>query len=257
MNTQTLLIADSNEDFQLALAETLQGRYRVRCCGTGKEALAILRKEHCNILVLDLTLPELDGISLLQAAVEEGIYPMVLAVTPFLNGYVLEAANRLGVGYLMRKPCDVRATAARIADLSHSLHPPHSGQDSRAFVSTLLLSFGICTKHDGYAYLQEAILLMADDPRQAVTKELYPAVAAIYGCKGKLVERSIRSALDAAWKHRDNQVWQQYFPPSAKRPTNTVFITRLAESLRLSRANGLVSGEIPASRLLFGRTIPE
>lgn len=255
MNTQRLLIADSNEDFQLTLAEALQGRYQVRCCTNGKEALAILRKEHFDILVLDLMLPELDGISLLQAAVEEGIYPMVLATTPFTSSYVLDAVNRLGVGYLMCKPCDVQATAARIADLNYSLHPPVP--DSRTFVSTRLLHLGICTKHDGFAYLQESILLMADNPGQAVTKELYPAVAAIYGCKGKLVERSIRNALDAAWKHRDNQIWQRYFPPSAKRPTNAVFITRLAESLRLSRANGLVSEETPAPQNPVRRRISE
>lgn len=247
MDTQTLLVADSNEDFQLALAEILQGHYQIRCCGTGKEALAILRKEHCDILVLDLTLPELDGISLLQAAAREGIHPMVLAVTPFINSYVLEAVNRLGIAYLMRKPCDVQATADRISDLRRSPSPPVSGQDSRAYVTSLLLSFGICTKHDGYAYLQDAILQMADDPGQAVTKILYPSVGAVYGRKGKVVERSIRTALNAAWKHRDIQVWQQYFPPGISRPTNTVFITRLAESLRLARAKGLVCEDAPPS----------
>lgn len=255
MNTQTLLIADSNEDFQLTLAEALQGHYRVLCCTNGKEALAILRKEHCDILVLDLTLPELDGITLLQAAVEAGIHPMVLATTPFTSSYVLDAVNRLGVGYLMRKPCDVQATAARVADLNDSLHPPVP--DSRTFVATQLLHFGICTKHDGYDYLREAILLMANDPRQAVTKELYPAVGAIYGRKGELVERSIRSALAAAWKQRDIQVWQRCFPSSTRCPTNTVFITRLAENLRLSWANGLVSREVPTPRPLHRRKISE
>lgn len=240
MDRQKLLIADSNEAFRMALAEVLRGRYHVRCCQSGKEALTILRNEKCDILVLELMLPELDGISLLQAAAEEGIYPMVLAATRFINDYVLEAAKRLGVGYLMQKPCDVHATAARIADLSRRLQPPVRKKDPRTFVSTQLLSLGISTKHDGYAYLQDAVLLMADDPRQSVTKVLYPAVAAVYGCNGKLVERSIRSALDSAWKHRDNKLWQQYFPFNDKRPTNTMFITRLAENLRLARENGLI-----------------
>lgn len=246
MDTQTLLIADSNEDFRLALAEALQGLYHVRCCQSGKEALTILRKERCDILVLDLMLSELDGISLLQAAVEEGINPMVLAATCYINDYILEAANRLGVGYLMRKPCDVQATTARVADLSRRLHAPVRRQDARAFVCAMLLSLGISTKHDGYLYLQEAILRMADAPEQSITKELYPAVAAVCACNGKLVERSIRSALDVAWKRRESGVWQQYFPSSPKRPTNAEFISRLAESLRLSRKNGLVSGDASA-----------
>lgn len=233
MNTQTLLIADSNGDFRSALREVLQNRYTIRCCETGKEALSILRSEHCRILILDLMLPELDGISLLQAAAQEGISPMTLALSPFLNDYILEMADRLGIKYLIRKPCDVRAIAARAADLSEGLHLQ---PNRRAYLSALLIRFGICVKHDGYTYLLEAILRMADNPQQGVTKELYPAVAAACGSSGKLVERSIRSALDAAWKQREDfPLWRQYFPPSAKRPTNTVFITRLAEILRLSQ----------------------
>jgi len=233
MKTQTLLIADSNGDFRSALREVLQNRYTIRCCETGKEALSILRSEHCDILILDLMLPELDGISLLQAAAREGISPMTLALSPFLNGYVLEMAVRLGVNYLIRKPCDVRAIAARTVDLSEG---PRQQPDRRAYVSALLIHFGICVKHDGYSYLLEAIVRMADNPLQGVTKELYPAVAAACGSSGKLVERSIRSALDAAWKHReDYPLWRHYFPPSANRPTNSVFITRLAESLRLNQ----------------------
>lgn len=239
MDTLKLLIADGNEEFRLALTDALQGAYHVRSCTDGKEALSLLHSYSPDVFVLDLMLPELDGISLLQTAAMSGICPMVLATSRFINDYVLEATTKLGVGYLMRRPCDIRATVARIADLSEKLQPPLMTQpDPRTYVSNLLLSLGIPTKRDGYRYLREAIPLMAKNPMQSITKELYPAVAVLCRCEGGNVERSIRSAITAAWEHRDDRIWQLYFRPGADgvipRPTNSAFISRLADSLLLN-----------------------
>lgn len=240
MDALKLLIADGNEEFRLALTQALQGAYYVRSCCSGKEALALLHAYNPDVLVLDLMLPELDGISLLQSAVSSGIRPMVLATTPFLNDYVLDSAQKLGVGYMIRKPCDISATVARIRDLSQRLQPPPVSQpDPRTNVTNLLLSLGVPTKLHGYGYLREAILLMAKDPGQSITKELYPKVAALCGCEAKHVERSSRNAIEAAWHHRDDRIWQLYFQPgpdgSIHRPSNGAFISRLADSLLLSQ----------------------
>lgn len=229
-----LLIADNNEDFRLALAAALQSHYQVLYCRTGMEALEILFRETPDVFVLDLMLPELDGVTLLERAVAKGIRPMVLAVTSLSTDYVLDCAERLGIGYLIRKPCDVQAAAARVRDLSRRLKPSAPKQDPQSLVSELLLSLNIATRHKGFAYLREAVVLMTQDPRQSITKELYPAVAKRCGCEKEHVERSIRSALEAAWKRRDPQVWQLYFPDALHRPTNAEFISRLAEALRLT-----------------------
>lgn len=244
MDALKLLIADGNEEFAMALEEGLQGAYHVRTCRDGKKALALLKSYNPDVFVLDLMLPELDGISLLQSAVQEGICPMVLATTRFQSDYVLESIDRLGVGYLMVKPCDIRATVARIGDLSRHLKPPAAVlPDPKAYISDLLISLGIRTKLNGYAYLREAVLLMAKDPNQSITKELYPAVGSLCRCDANNVERSIRSAIVAAWNRRDDRIWQLYFPPGPDgiipRPSNAAFISRLADSLLLGRENGM------------------
>ncbi|MGM9548994.1 MAG: sporulation initiation factor Spo0A C-terminal domain-containing protein [Faecousia sp.] len=240
MDALKLLIADGNEEFRQALAEELKGAYYVRCCSDGKEALALLRSFAPDVFVLDLMLPELDGISLLQSAAASGIRPTVLVTSRFFNDYVHESMETLGVGYMMRKPCDIPATAARIGDLSRHLRPPLvPPPDPKTHVSNLLLSLGIATKLRGYIYLREAVLLMAKNPGQSITKELYPSVGAICGCKGTHVERSIRSAIETAWKQQDSRVWQLYFRPGPdgviSRPSNAAFISRLADALRISQ----------------------
>jgi len=230
-----LLIADCNEDYRAALTASLQDNYHILCCRTGTEAWTLLLQERPDILVLDLMLPELDGLTLLERISANGICPMVLAATPILSDYVFSCAQRLGIEYLVRKPCAIEAIASRIRDLSLRLKAPKPKIDPANYVTTLLLSLDISTKHNGFAYLREAVLLMAKDPAQSVTKVLYPEVARICGCSKENVERSIRTALDRAWEKRDREKWQQFFPSAQQRPTNAVFISRLAETLLLEK----------------------
>ncbi len=245
MEKLRLLIAEGTEELRLALADMLRGVYQIRTCATGDQAQNLLHSFQPDVVVLDLMLPGLDGITLLQWAVEAGHRPAVLATTRLQSDYVLESLNRLGVGYLMVKPCDVRALAARVRDLSTRIHPPKSEiPDVRAQVSNMLLALGISTKLRGYTYLREAVLLKAKDPGQSITKILYPEVAKICGCEAIHVERSIRSAINTAWKNRDEQVWRLYFLPdgtgSIPRPTNGAFISRLADRLRLGMEQELL-----------------
>ena len=124
MDAMKLLIADGNEEFRRALAAELQGAYHVRCCGDGKEALSLLRSFVPDVRGLYLMLPELACISLLQSVARAGLCPMVLVTSRFYNDYILGALGELSVGYMMRKPCDIPATAARIGDLSRHIRAP-------------------------------------------------------------------------------------------------------------------------------------
>lgn len=238
MEVRKLLIAEGTEEFRLALADALSAVYQVRTCRDGREAMELLRSFNPDMMVLDLMLPGLDGISILQRATEEGIRPQVLATTRFHNDYVSEAMIRFRVDYLMMKPCDVVATVDRIADLSHRISQPAPAQpDARSQVSNVLISLGVATKLHGFLYLREAILLAAEKPGQSITKELYPQVAVRCGCDASHVERCARSAIGTAWKKRNEEAWKRYFQPgedgTIRRPTNGEFITAIAEKLRL------------------------
>ncbi len=228
-----LLIADCNEDYRTAISNALKDQYHVLCCRTGTEALDLLHREHPDMFVLDLMLPELDGLTLLERACADGIRPMVLAVTPILSGYVYNCAQRLGIEYLVRKPCDIDAIASRIRDLSQRLTAPTPKTDPVNYITDRLLALGFSTKHNGFGYLREAILLMSKDPAQSITKVLYPAVAHSFGCQKENVERSVRTAMECAWERGDPLLWKELFPDARQRPTNAVFISRLTEALLL------------------------
>lgn len=237
MERLKLLIADSSEEFRQALAEQTRGFYKVRVCHEGKETLQTIFSFKPDAVVLDMMLPGLDGVTILQTAADAGIRPVVLAVTKFASDYLAEAAHRLGVGYMMVKPCDVDATVSRLQELTQLRNAGSVLQDPWVMVSVMLLELGISTKLRGYAYLREAIMETVRCPGQMVTKELYPKVGKICGATAVQVERSIRSAIAKAWNQRDEAAWRQLFPSASagllERPTNAVFISCIAERIGL------------------------
>lgn len=237
MDIQKLLVADPSAAFCAALADALGSTYEIQVCGNGLDARSLLDSFQPDILVIDLTLPGLDGISVLKGLSGRGKRPAVLVTASFVSPYIESAMQALNVDYLMMKPCDMSGLADRIRDLTEDkgnvvLKAP-SAVDS---IANMLLALNISTKHSGFRCLEEAIVLYEQMPNQSVTKQLYPEVGKRCDGSGLSVERAIRSAIHAAWERRDERVWRMYFSIGrdglVPRPTNTTFIATLANLLR-------------------------
>ena len=224
---QTLLIADCNEDFRLALAEAFQPYFRVLSCGNGRAALDLACREKPDFLVLDLMLPELDGLSLLETLCTLDLRPRVLVITTLLTDYVLTSARQLGIEYIIRKPCPIPAALSRLLDISSS-----TAFTPGARTEKLLKSLKINENHQGFSYLSDGILMLAKDPDLSITKNLYPDIARLHRKKASHVERSIRSALECGFLLGDPALWQSYFPGTKKRPSNGQFLTEIARRIR-------------------------
>lgn len=241
MDLPKLLIADDGDEFRQALAEALSQGYIVRTCRSGKQALELLRSFRPDIMVTDLMLSELDGLTMLQMAVDAGIRPKVLVTSSHFSPYVQAALERLQVDYTMRKPCSIQAVVCRLADFAAELAPlPPSSFDPEDLIANALLHMGFGAHLDGFRYLLTAIPLYSHDPNQAITKELYTAIAEAHNKDPRQVERSIRSAIDSAWKRRSDRIWAEYFTPgpdgSVPRPSNGRFIGQM--TLLLMRKTG-------------------
>lgn len=233
---QKVLIADSSEAFVSALTQQLKPYFHICSCCDGREALEMLLSHKPDILVLDLTLPGLDGLSILQTAFLKGVRPAVLVTVSIMGYYVDSSLEQLGVAYVMRKPCDVKATALRILEIAGCPNAPViSEPDNRERAEGMLQVLGFPSEHDNYPCVLETILAYADNPDQSFTKDLYPFVAEKLGGSWKRVEKAIRDLMDIAWSNGSEQVWRAFFPAVFKkeprRPTNSVFIKQLAKML--------------------------
>lgn len=225
-----LLIVENSEIYAEALEMALRGLFQIKVCTDGEAALQELLTFQPDALVLNLSLPFKDGLTVLQEAAK--LPPVVLVLSLYSNPYAEQSAVKLGAGYVLRMP-SVSTVLLRLVDM---LRQTYTVQAPQMTVGELLLSLQFKSHLDGYRLLCVGVPLFARDLRQKVTAELYPAIARQCGwTDGRAVEKTIRNAIDGAWRVRDKAVWAKYFPNALEDgvpcPSNKVFITRMAEEL--------------------------
>ena len=224
-----ILIAEADEMLCTALCSQLRRQYDITVCSDGGTALELIRSIRPDALILDLMLPVMDGFYVLEQAGDIRP-PLVIAICEFHNDYVNQTARDLGVSYMFMKPCQARVIASRVEHLMN--HDPASDRaDGQTKAAQILLAFGFNPKNDGFRFLKIGIPLFAQDPQQRVCKELYATIARVSGAGSwNQVERSIRSATEAAWKTQA-PAWAEYFSQIGAAPTGKTLISRLAQIL--------------------------
>lgn len=237
MKRKTILLADTSAEFCDTLARLLAAEFKVWTCRDGAEALAMLEKLHPDVLVTDLALPGVDGLSVLRAGAAMAKRPALLAITCYRTPFIQEALAQIGVDYMMLKPCNMRALAERIWELSQCDGQVTVLPTEQNALNSILLALGVPAGRRGYIYLAIIIELYRRDSSRSLTKDLYPTAGRSYQANGAAVERSIRSAIETAWLNRDELVWRQYFPVArfgaVAKPTNLSFIATVAASLEM------------------------
>jgi two-component system response regulator (stage 0 sporulation protein A) len=243
-----VLLADAAEDFRKQLGAALEETEDfevVASVGDGVEAARLALELRPDLIVMDMILPGLDGMGLLdQLEREMERVPEVIVVSQFVGQKVLSAAMSRGVYYYMPKPCVLESLVERMrqamrpyvvsAARGEGVEPELS-----ALVTSIIHEIGVPAHIKGYQYLREAILIAVEDMDviNAVTKVLYPEVARRYNTTPSRVERAIRHAIEVAWDRGDLETLQKFFGYTVSntkgKPTNSEFIAMIADRLVL------------------------
>ncbi len=103
----SILIVDDDPDICEALKDLLEFEgYPVQLVDSGAEAIADVKEHRYLAVVLDLGLPDLDGISVLEALVALDPNLPVIILTANTTGEKKSAAFRLGAFAYLTKPYD-------------------------------------------------------------------------------------------------------------------------------------------------------
>lgn len=98
----------------------------------------------------------------------------------------------------------------------------------------ILLDLGHDDFNTGTKFLRIAAMVWDGD---ALTKELYPTLARVFGTTPSRIERNIRHSIEKAWYRADWRMQAKYFGgsvnPSTGRPTNGEYIARLARLIEV------------------------
>lgn len=227
-----VLIVDDSEILIHYIVKSCFANDQVFSCPDGTQAVAMLPECKPDILLINLSLAYLDGLAVLRQA--QFLPKTVIAISYVSNPHLLNVLGVLGVRHVLYMPTPM---AVRQALEAESKMIPTVRTDLRSQVLHHLHRLGIPNTLDGYQMLTIGLPLYMQDPGQTLSKELYPAIACAMGRgSSQTVERSIRKAIDAAWRRRDARIWSSYFglDPAGHVtcPNNKKFLTALMVQLQ-------------------------
>jgi two-component system nitrate/nitrite response regulator NarL len=137
----TVLIADDHPVYRSGLARMISGREELDLVAeaeSGTSALDAIREHRPQVAVVDLKMPEMDGIALLDALKREGLDTKVVMLTGYATGetaYEVMAAGAAAYISKASEPGEVCETIVTVAEggtyLAPEFHGPLADQIQR------------------------------------------------------------------------------------------------------------------------------
>jgi signal transduction histidine kinase/CheY-like chemotaxis protein len=131
-----VLLVDDNPDMRSHLSQLLRGRYIVNTAENGKRALELMRTESPHVVVSDVMMPELDGLSVVEIAKSDGALchiPIILltaragkdslvaALETGADDYIAKPFSPAELRARVRAACRLGEAHRRLADLTEEL----------------------------------------------------------------------------------------------------------------------------------------
>lgn len=247
-NIKVLLTGKNDEETTALVTSFRSNNMNVKVCGkNGAELLECISEMNPDVVIMDDFLEHIDALGVLSRmdALNPVKRPLVVVMSSIDNKNFQKFFLGAGADYCFLKPIDAQLVVERVMqmlswkDVSVFANS-QSSQELEIAVSEILHKVGIPTKHKGFRYLREAILLVIEYPEliNQVTTALYPIIAKNYNSDPLAVERTMRYAIGQAWKKGNIVLLKTYFGYAVKdpkKPSNSEFIARVSDDLRFKK----------------------
>lgn len=258
MDKLKIAIVDDNKDLVKTMLVYFEKHPEIDVIWTannGKVCLSKLEEAVPDVLLLDIIMPYLDGIAVLESIGDQERYQdlQVIMLTAFGQEEVMAQAASLGASYFMLKPFEferlvnqifqVAKATTTLGSFPQKFESREEGKVSQKQLDTAITSMikeiGVPAHIKGYAFLREAIQMVYTDAELlgSVTKILYPDIAEKYKTTPSRVERAIRHAIEVAWNRGNYDMISKTFGYTVhhlkSKPTNSEFIAMIADKIRL------------------------
>ena len=199
-------------------------------------------QEEYDLIIMDLIMPEIDGIAILERMKEKGINKHVIVLTSYKKEYTVKAVSEYNIDYYMLKPFNLESLEKRILEIMNVKEVKYNDKENelRIKISDMLHKLGMPSHIRGYQYIRDGIIMMYKEPDmlKGITKEIYPELATKYDTTSSRVERAIRHAIEVAWNRGQIEMHEKIFGYTVNsnkgKPTNSEFIAMIADRIRLS-----------------------
>ncbi len=209
-----------------------------------------------QVVLLDLVLPNRDGLTVLGDIMSAPNPPKVIIETALVGDAFVHKAMQLGASDYVVKPYDLKLMDEKIRESvstprsenmtqervdrvveSYSKKAPTRNRNLDERISNIFITVGIPAHIKGYQFLREAIKMAVDSPEivNSITKKLYPSIAEKFDTSPSKVERAIRHAIEVAWNRGKieniNNVFGLQVYGTNEKPTNGEFIALVADKM--------------------------
>ncbi len=257
MNQISVMIADDNREMVNVVSERLSLEKDIKVVaitGDGNEVLTLVREKQPDVLLLDMILPSLDGLAVMERLNEEEKARVSIIILSAMGQDLLtEEAFSLGARYFLLKPFDMDSLIHKIrqckkedkAELHSFIEERQKQLENNGTVSleiivtNIIHEIGVPAHIKGYQYLRDSILMAVQDMDilNSITKQLYPSIAVKNHTTASRVERAIRHAIEVAWSRGKMDTIDELFGYTVNagkgKPTNSEFIALIADKIRL------------------------
>lgn len=256
-----IIIADDNLDFVTTFEKYLNEEDDMEVVATARDGLEAYDKIidlKPDVVLLDVIMPNLDGIGVLEKLNETDNMPTCIMLSAVGQDVITKRALNLGAGYYIVKPFEVDLLIKRIRDLKNkntgkeynfirkeikstyiNIDNSKKEDNLEALVTNMIHEVGVPAHIKGYQYLRDGIIMVIQDidVLNQITKQLYPDLAKKHKTTPSRVERAIRHAIEVAWSRGRIDIMENVFGYTVNankgKPTNSEFIAMIADKLRL------------------------
>lgn len=256
-----IMIVDDNKEFVKLLSMFIDSQEDMKVVSTlydGQKVMDAIDSEKPDVILLDIIMPEKDGLSVLEEMNNKKMEnrPLVIMMSAIGQEKITQKAISLGATYYVVKPFDMKTLVERLRELKESENnyvttniPMYKSKvgSNYGFTSTplevrvtnMIHDVGVPAHIKGYQYIREAIMEVVEDEDiiNAVTKTLYPNLASKFNTTPSRVERAIRHAIEVAWNRGQIEIHDKIFGYTVNsnkgKPTNSEFIAMIADKLRI------------------------
>jgi DNA-binding response OmpR family regulator len=108
-NKKNVLIVDDEEPLRFVLSEEfVRAQFDVETAADGLLAMDKLRQKHFNLVILDIRMPNMDGIEVLRNIRKENLADRVIMLTGVAELKFAQDSLALGADDFMSKPIDLQ-----------------------------------------------------------------------------------------------------------------------------------------------------
>ena len=168
MKTQRLLVVDDNLSLIHMIREHAKNSGKMEVlyeAHDGEEGFRMI-KNHANeidLVLLDLIMPNKDGIYLLDKLKEEEINANIIVITSFNADAIIKKLSSYNIKYFLLKPFDLKDLEQRVLEATQTEDKKAMttyDYDLKISVTKILHELGVPSHIKGYQYIREGILLL-------------------------------------------------------------------------------------------------